>query len=87
MVMAADGDRRNPAADALARTLLGSEEPVPFDDLAARGQVGDVAGWLGNAVEQGLVEDLPGGDGRRRFRLRRRGLAALTRGRRATDRG
>jgi hypothetical protein len=83
--MAGDGDRRNPAADELSRALLGTSEPVPFDDLAARGQVGDVAGWLGNAVEEGLVEDLPGSDGRRFFRLRRRGQVALTRGRRSTD--
>lgn len=83
--MAADGDRRNPAADELSRALLATSEPVPFDDLVERGQVGDVAGWLGNAVEEGLVEDLPGSDGRRFFRLRRRGKVALTRGRRSSD--
>ncbi len=79
-------DRRSSAGDRLARTLLGSKEPVPFDDLhAASSDVADVAGWVGNAVDDGLVEEIPGGDGRRRFRLRRRGQVVLTRGRRATD--
>lgn len=84
--MAVNGDRRIPAGDELARTLLERDAPVPFDELAERGQVADVAGWLGNAVEEGLVEDIPAEDGRRFFRLRRRGKAALTRGRRADDR-
>jgi hypothetical protein len=83
--MAGFGDRRSPAGDELARALLNTDEPVAFDELAQRRDVGDVAGWLGNAVEEGLVEDLPGPGGRRFFRLRRRGRAALTRGRRATD--
>ena len=83
--MATSGDRRNPAGDELARALLGTEEPVEFDELAARRELSHVAGWLGNAVEEGLVEDVPSSDGRRVFRLRRRGKVALTRGRRATD--
>ena len=83
--MATPGDRRSPAGDDLARALLGTEEPVAFDELAERRDVGAVAGWLGNAVEEGLVEDVPGNDGRRFFRLRNRGKVALTRGRRATD--
>jgi hypothetical protein len=82
-------DRRASAADRLARKLLDSEEPVPFDDLARESEdvadVGEVAGWVGNAVDEGLVEDIPGGDGRRRFRLRRRGQVVLTRNRRSTD--
>ena len=79
-------DRRASAGDRLARKLLGSAEPVPFEELHAESaDVADVAGWVGNAVDDGLVEEIPGGDGRRRFRLRRRGQLVLTRGRRATD--
>ena len=82
-------DRRSSAADRLARKLLDSEAPVPFDELEDEtsdvADVADVAGWVGNAVDEGLVEDVPGGDGRRGFRLRRRGQAVLTSGRRATD--
>jgi hypothetical protein len=79
-------DRRSRAGGDLAQTLLDADQaPVPFDDLATRGEVADVAGWLGNAVEEGLVEDIPSGDGRRFFRLRRRGRTVLTRGRRADD--
>ncbi len=78
-------DRRSAAADDLAKTLLTTDEPVPFDDLVERGDVADVAGWIGNAVDEGLVEDVPARDGRRRFKLRRRGEVVLTKGRRRTD--
>jgi len=79
-------DRRSSAGQRLAQKLLRADEPVPFDDLHAEsGDVADVAGWVGNAVGDGLVEEVPGGDGRRRFKLRRRGEVVLTRGRRATD--
>ena len=82
-------DRRSRAGDKLAQLLLDSREPVPFDDLeresAEVADVSEVAGWVGNAVGDGLVEDVPGGDGRRRFKLRRRGQVVLTKNRRATD--
>ncbi len=82
-------DRRSPAGSRIAPLLLETDEPVPFerleDEAADVADVAEVAGWVGNAVGEGLVEDLPSQDGRRRFRLRRRGKAALTRGRRATD--
>ena len=82
-------DRRASAGDVLAQKLLDAEHPVPFDELEnaapPAADVADVAGWVGNAVDEGLVEDLPGGDGRRRFRLRRRGKVVLTKGRRAGD--
>jgi len=85
----ASTDRRSQAGDRLARLLLGSREPVPFDELeresADVADVAEVAGWVGNAVDEGLVEDLPGGDGRRRFRLRRRGQVVLSKNRRASD--
>lgn len=82
-------DRRSNAGDRLARLLLRSRDPVPFDELERASSdvadVAEVAGWVGNAVDEGLVEDLPGGDGRRRFRVRRRGEVVLTKSRRATD--
>jgi hypothetical protein len=85
----ASGDRRSSAGDTLANLLLDAPEPVPFDDLERQSAevagVAEVAGWVGNAVDEGLVEDVPGGDGRRRFRLRRRGEVVLTKNRRATD--
>ena len=78
-------DRRAPSGEDLARKLLGCEDAVPFDDLAERADVAEVAAWLGTAVEEGLVEDIPGGDGRRRFRLRGRGKRVLTLARRQSD--
>jgi hypothetical protein len=82
-------DRRSRAGDRLATLLLETPDPVPFDTLeresAEVADVSEVAGWVGNAVDEGLVEDIPGGDGRRRFRLRRRGAVVLTKNRRATD--
>ena len=85
----ASSDRRSRAGDKLAQMLLVSRDPVPFDDLqresAEVADVSEIAGWVGNAVDEGLVEDIPGGDGRRRFRLRRRGEVVLTKNRRATD--
>ena len=79
-------DRRSAAADDLAVRLLEADDPVPFDELVEDRPVAEVARWLGTGIEEGLVEDVPGGDGRRRFRLRRRGKAAVTRGRRESDR-
>ena len=78
-------DRRFAVGDKLSEKLLDAAEPVPFDELAKEDDVAHVAGWVGHAVDEGLVEDIPGGDGRRRFRLRRRGQVVLTKGRRATD--
>jgi len=79
-------DRRSSAGEVLADRLLHADEPVPFDELAANGDVGDVAAWLGHGVEDGLIEEIPGGDGRRRFKLRQRGKQILTRARRGSDR-
>ena len=87
--MMASSDRRSRAGDKLAQMLLVSRDPVPFDDLQRQSadvaDVSEIAGWVGNAVDEGLVEDIPGGDGRRRFRLRRRGKVVLTKGRRSSD--
>ena len=78
-------DRRARAGDQLADRLLHADEPVPFEELAAAGDVGDVAAWLGHGIEDGLIEEIPGGDGRRRFKLRNRGKQVLTRARRGDD--
>jgi hypothetical protein len=79
-------DRRSNAGDDLADRLLTADEPVPFDELADGRDVGEVARWLGHGVEEGMVEDIPGGDGRRRFKLRDRGARIIKRGRRESDR-
>ena len=49
-------DRRASAGDVLAQTLLDAEHPVPFDELEnaapPAANVADVAGWVGNAVDE-----------------------------------
>ena len=82
-------DRRATSADRLARALLHAHDPLSFDELATRAEpaaVGDVAAWLGHAVEAGLIEEV-GADrlGPRRFRLRPRGTDVLTSARRGSD--
>src|SRR3954452_24975888 len=82
-------DRRLSGADLLARALLHSSEPMTFDELAVKADpapVRDVAAWLGNAVEAGLIEEV-GADqlAPRRFRLRPRGTDVLTSARRGDD--
>ena len=79
-------DRRSTVGDQLADRLLHADEPVPFDELADGREVGEVAAWLGHGVSDGLVEEIPGGDGRRRFKLRDRGERIITRGLRESDR-
>ena len=79
-------DRRSTAGEDIAARLLHADEPVPFDELAEGRDVAEVAAWLGNGVSDGLVEEVPGGDGRRRFKLRHRGERIITRARRMTDR-
>ena len=78
-------DRRVSAGDELAERLLHADEPVAFDELADGRDVAEVAAWLGHGVTDGLVEEIPGGDGRRRFKLRNRGERIITRWRRETD--
>ena len=55
----ATSDRRASAGDVLAQTLLDAEHPVPYDELEnaapPAADVADVAGWVGNAVDEGLV--------------------------------
>lgn len=78
-------DRRATAGETIAERLLRADEPVAFDDLAEGHDVADVAAWLGHGVSDGLIEEIPGGDGRRRFKLRNRGERIVTRGRRDSD--
>lgn len=78
-------DRRSTAGDAIADRLLHAREPVPFDELAEGRDVAEVAAWLGNGVSEGMIEEIAGGDGRRRFKLRNRGERIVTRARRRTD--
>ena len=79
-------DRRASAGETIAERLLRADEPVPFDELAEGHDVADVAAWLGHGVHDGLIEEIPGVDGRRRFKLRNRGQRIITRGRRQSDR-
>src|SRR3954471_384400 len=82
-------DRRASCAHLLARALMHARRPLSFDELAARCEhapVRDVAAWLGHAIEEGLLEELPTeGHGPRCYRLRPRGIHVLTRARRAYD--
>jgi hypothetical protein len=82
-------DRRASCADELARALLHSSVPLTFEELSGRARsasVRDVAAWLGNAVEAGLIEEVGAERLReRRFRLRPRGADVLTSARRDSD--
>ncbi len=80
-------DRRSLHSDDLARRLLDAREPVPFDDLAEGRDVAEVAAWLGHGVTDGMIEEIAGGDGQRRFQLRDRGERIISRGLRQTDHG
>lgn len=69
-------NRRAPSGDALAEAFLRSREPLCFDDLLAlSGDVAEVSAWLGNAVDEGLVEEVAGTE--RCFRLKARGRRVL----------
>jgi hypothetical protein len=84
--VSAHSDRRCRAGDQLADRLLHASDPVGFEELAENGDVADVAAWIGHGVSDGLIEEIPGGDGRRRFRLRDRGARIVSSTRRASDR-
>ena len=65
-------DRRAASGDLLAAAMLDAQGPLHFDDLltaASGADAGEVAGWLGHAVHEGLVADMGGGQ----YRLRARG--------------
>jgi hypothetical protein len=77
--------RRIAGGDELAYALLRAGGPLTFDDLldAAPGATpGDVAAWLGHALEEGLLWRTADG-----FTVRARGRRLLAAGRRAAERG
>jgi hypothetical protein len=82
-------DRRAAAGDQLARVMLGAPDALTFDELLQRirdADVGDVARWLGHALERGYIEEIAPDDGHgRRFRVGRIGHRILTQGRRGDD--
>ena len=85
---ALDPDRRQPGSDAIAEALLTAPTGVSFDELADRvdgATIGDLAAWLGHAMEAGIIERIAGDLGPGRFRLRSRGARVLGSRRRATD--
>ncbi len=72
-------NRRAPSGDVLATAFLRSRKPLCFDDLLAispSGDIAEVSAWLGNALDEGLVEEVPG-EGRC-FRLKARGRRVLS---------
>jgi len=79
-------DRRAPSGEALACAFLAAGGPVTFSELLAAAtstDPGDVAGWLGHAISEGLVQDLGiARDSARCYRLTARGRRLLS-GRRA----
>jgi hypothetical protein len=83
-------DRRATSGDDLARALLEAGEPLTFDELMAAGggrPAGDVSAWLGNAMAEGLVQDVGSAlGGEARFLLKARGRRVLAARRRAAER-
>ena len=70
-------DRRAAHGDLLAAALLDAPHGVGFDDLLAAApsaDPGEVAGWLGHGVAEGLVRDRGGGH----YQLKARGRRLLT---------
>src|SRR5438270_1640297 len=81
-------ERRTRGGDALARALLGAEEPLSFDELLAAASdctPGEVAAWLGHATAEGLVREVRSALGLR-FALKARGRRILSAERRARQR-
>jgi hypothetical protein len=75
--------RRIACGDALGRALLHAGEPLTFDDLLAAAPdatPGDVAAWIGHALEEGLLWQTEDG-----FAVRSRGRRLLTARRRASE--
>jgi len=76
--------RRIPGGEALARTLLDAREPLTFDDLLASApdsSPGEVAAWVGHALDEGLLWRTEDG-----FTVRARGRRLLGAGRRSAER-
>jgi hypothetical protein len=78
--------RRIPGGDELARALLDAGEPLSFDALLAAApgaSPGEVAAWVGHAIEEGLLWSGEPGSG---YTLRARGRRLLGARRRAAER-
>ena len=75
-------ERRAAGGDVLSEAFLKAGDPLCFDDLVQvvpGGDVRAVARWLGHAVQEGLVEEVPSYNGAERcYRLRARGRRVLT---------
>jgi hypothetical protein len=82
--------RRIRGGDDVSRALLDAGEPLSFDELMAAApgaSPGDVAAWVGHALEEGLLwRTEPGPGNAVRFSLRARGRRLLAAGRRAAER-
>jgi hypothetical protein len=82
--------RRIPGGDTLAHELLRTDAALSFDELMAAApdsSAGDIAAWLGHALEEGLLFRSEAGPGEPvRFSLRARGRRLLSAGRRAAER-
>ena len=76
--------RRVRGGDELAHALLSAGEPLPFDVLLAAApgsSPGEVAAWVGHALDEGLLWSTDDG-----FTLRARGRRLLAAGRRSAER-
>ena len=74
-------DRRARGGEAFASAFLDAGGPITFDELIAKSHAdpGDVAGWLGHAVAEGLVQDLGvARENARCYRLTARGRRLLS---------
>ena len=83
-------NRRAPSGDVFADAFLRSRGPLCFDELLELSTDGvpEVSAWLGNAIGEGLIEEVAGSE--RCFRLKARGRRVLglrqgVRDRRATS--
>lgn len=81
--------RRIPAGDALAQALLHAPGALTFDELmeaAGQHSPGDVAAWLGHAIQEGLIrEETPAVGQYARFSLKARGKRLVLAGRRSDE--
>src|SRR3954463_2874965 len=75
-------DRRAASGEELACAFLAAGGPLTFSELSLAAGLtgpGDIAGWLGHAISEGLVQDLGvDRDGARCYRLTARGRRLLS---------
>ena len=74
-------DRRAGSGDRLRDAFLQAEDELCFDDLVVLvpdADAGEIAAWLGHAVLEGLIEELPATNGSPRcYRVRARGRRVM----------